>query len=229
MWNRHDYLVLAAAAVVTFGCTLAVSYPRLANAIDEKPAATTEVKVPTLNLGVAQISAALDAADPQTIIFTVKNVTDAPAKAAFVAQIMETSPMLAISRSAPPPQPATSDLELSADLKPGETQTIRKTLSSFQPVAKRTVEGQVLVQGQVQTITFQAVQTQDNAIVLTNQIQPALEGQLQTIPVQSKLVLLSSRTLILLSKDQPAQKITALRLANPAASVVTVASTKAAS
>jgi hypothetical protein len=130
MWNRRDCIVLAAAAVATFGLTLTAFYPRLAGAVDLVPIATTNVKTPTLDLGTATVSAALDPADPQTILFTVQNATDDPARVEFLAVVMETPPTSEDSRRAPSAQPVWSQ-ELSVDLQAGETLTIRRTLAAL--------------------------------------------------------------------------------------------------
>jgi hypothetical protein len=133
MWTRRDFAVLATAAVATFGLSLTAFYPRLADAVDQAPG-TVNIKVPTLDVGTALVSAALDPADPQSILFTVKNVSDDPAKVEFVAEVMETPSMSLESRRAPAPQPVWSQ-ELSVDLRPGETLTVRRTIAVLTPTA----------------------------------------------------------------------------------------------
>jgi hypothetical protein len=130
MWNRRDFAVLAAAAVATFGLTLAGFSPRLANAVERAPAATVNVKTPTLKVGGAQVTAARDEADPQTILFTVKNTTAEPTNVEFVAQVMETPSVPSGSRSMPMSQPIWSQ-EMSRALQGGETQTIKVTLAAY--------------------------------------------------------------------------------------------------
>jgi hypothetical protein len=127
MWNRRDFAVLATAAVATFGLTLAGVYPRLANAVDQAPASTVEVKTPTLELGTAQVTAARDEADPNTVLFTVKNITDKPSTVEFLAQVMESPSVPSGSRSMPVSQPVWSQ-EMSSTLKAGETQTLKVAL-----------------------------------------------------------------------------------------------------
>jgi hypothetical protein len=129
MWNRKDLIVLAATAAATFGMTLATAWPRLANAVGETPAAVANVKVPALDLGQSQVTAALDPAKPRTVLLTVKNLTDEPVVAEFVATAMVSSPGTAVSRVGPIAQPVWSE-EYSLELKAGETITVPATLPS---------------------------------------------------------------------------------------------------
>ena len=127
MWNRRDYGILAAAALATFGLTVGAFWPRVANAVDDKPAATTEVKVPTLALGKVQVTAAFDKVQLHAVVLTVKNTSDQGTSASFKAIAQVTPPVSPFSRGIRISQPAwQSDYAL--DLKPGEVKAFTVNL-----------------------------------------------------------------------------------------------------
>jgi hypothetical protein len=200
MWNRRDFAVLAAAAVATFGLTLAGVYPQLANAVERSPASTVNVKTPTLKVGGAQVTAARDEADPQTILFTVKNMTAEPTNVEFVAEVMETPSVPSGSRSMPMPQPIWSQ-EMSRALQGGETQTIKVTLAAHltdaPAVPAKTAEGN------------QAAAENSNA-------KAAKSARPMTAP---------ARYLALADKAQPNQAIMVLNFASAAPAVQIAAAT----
>jgi len=127
MWNRRDYGVLAAAALATFGLTVGTFWPRVANAVDDQPAATTEVKVPTLAVGKVQVTAAMDKKAPHAILLTVKNTGDERTSAAFKALAQVTPPTSPLSRGVFISRPAWES-DYSLDLKPGEVKSISVAL-----------------------------------------------------------------------------------------------------
>jgi hypothetical protein len=101
MWNRRDLVVLATAAVATFGLTVATLWPRSAHAVGETPSATTDVPVPTLNLGNARVTAAMDASQGRTVILTVRNLTAYETSVSFTAGATVIGPTSALSRGGP--------------------------------------------------------------------------------------------------------------------------------
>ncbi len=123
MWNRRDAVVLATAAAATFGLTVAAFWPRTVHAVDEKPAPTTEVKVPTLDLQGVQVTAALDAKLEHTVIFTVYNTTQTATTAQFAAAAMVQEPSSAMSRIGPMSRQVWNQ-DYALDLQPGETKTV---------------------------------------------------------------------------------------------------------
>lgn len=127
MWNRRDYGVLAAAALATFGLTLGTFWPRVANAVDEKPAATTEVKIPTLAIGSVTVTAQLEKDKPHTVLVTVKNTSDEPASAKFKAAAMVSPPSSPLSRSGPLSSETWSS-DYALELKASESQTLTVTV-----------------------------------------------------------------------------------------------------
>jgi len=123
MWTRRDFALLATAAIATFGITVAAFWPRLANAVDNQPPATTDVKVPTLNLEGASVSAALDSAHARTVILTVRNLTDSAATAQFAAEANVVQPVSIMSRGIPAGQAVWTN-DYAVNLQPGETKAI---------------------------------------------------------------------------------------------------------
>jgi hypothetical protein len=122
MWTRRDFVLLATAAIATFGFTVATFVPRIANAVDETPV-TADVKVPTLNLGGASVSAALDPAHARTVLFTVRNTTDDAVTVQFSAQATVYGPTSMLSRVGPVGSQVWSQ-DLAVDLQPGQTKTL---------------------------------------------------------------------------------------------------------
>jgi hypothetical protein len=127
MWNRRDMLVMATAAFATFGLALAAFYPRLANAVDETPAATANIKTPTLTVGPIAVSAAMDRTNAHTVVLTLRNPADSSASAKFVASAMVLPPTSPLSRSLPIGNQVWKE-EYSLDLKSGETRTLSVSL-----------------------------------------------------------------------------------------------------
>jgi hypothetical protein len=123
MWNRQHFAVMATAAVASFGLTLATFYPRLANAVDQAPAPTVEVKVPTLNLGTVAVTAAMDPTDNHTMILTLRNTGDADASAHFLAQASVTPESDGGSRRMPSPERVWNE-EYSLNVQGGATKTV---------------------------------------------------------------------------------------------------------
>jgi hypothetical protein len=132
MWTRHDFLMLSAAAVATCGITLAIACPRLANAVDQPPAATVEIRVPALDLGATRVTAANDEKHTGTVILTVTNAADKPSQVEFLAQLMESPPTNPLSRRKASAQPVWNQ-EYACTLAPRETQTIRAVLPAATP------------------------------------------------------------------------------------------------
>ena len=56
MWSRQHWICAGTTALATFGLTVALFWPTIANAVDEK-AATTVVSVPTLKVDSSEITA----------------------------------------------------------------------------------------------------------------------------------------------------------------------------
>ncbi len=127
MWNRRDILVLTTAAVATFGLTLIAFCPRLANAVDETPAVTANIKTPTLAVGQIAVSAAMDRSNAHTIVLTLRNSADSSASAKFVASAMVLPSTSPLSRSLPISTQVWKE-EYSLNLKSGETKTVSVSL-----------------------------------------------------------------------------------------------------
>jgi hypothetical protein len=127
MWTRRDLVCLAVSAVATFGLTVTAFYPRLADAVDQNPAPTATINVPTLNLGTATVSAALDPDHNRTVIFTVRNPSDQKTTARFQAAAMVSSPPAPGSRGWGSVGQAWHE-EYAVDLLPNETQRLSATL-----------------------------------------------------------------------------------------------------
>lgn len=157
MWNRRDFAVLAAAALATFGLTVGTFWPRVAHAVDGQPAATTEVKVPTLYLGRVEVTAQLDKEKPHDMMLRVKNTSAQAASAKFLAQAEVSPPSNPFSRGIRMSNKVWSD-DYAIDLQPDETRTITVTLpdaafvveavpepSDKVPAAMRTVPGRSYV------------------------------------------------------------------------------------
>jgi hypothetical protein len=135
MWTRRDFALLATAALATFGITVAAFWPRIANAVDDSPPATTDVKVPTLNLEGASVSAALDSAHARTVILTVRNLTDSAATAQFAAEANVVQPVSIVEQ---PPTPALNSAQaqqtpMQMAMRPGRSYLTLSTKATPQP------------------------------------------------------------------------------------------------
>jgi hypothetical protein len=127
MWNRRDIVLLATAAVATFGLTVATFWSRSAHAVGETPAATTEVKVPTLDLGDASVTAALDAEHERTVILTVRNLSASTTTAKFSASAAVVPPSSGRGRTLNFGQSVWSQ-GFAVDLEAGQTKAISVAL-----------------------------------------------------------------------------------------------------
>ena len=78
MWTRRDYITLATSAIAAFSIATAVLSTGSLNAGDEKPAATADVKIPTLQLDGIRVTAAVASEKDHTVSFTVLNATGQP-------------------------------------------------------------------------------------------------------------------------------------------------------
>jgi hypothetical protein len=123
MWNRRDYLVLATAAFATFGLTVTAFWPRVANAVDDKPAPTANIKMPTLVMGTVNVTAQLDKEATHNVLLTVQNTADQQGSAAVIVEVQAESPSSEGSRTKSPSQSIWSN-EYSLKLQPNECRTI---------------------------------------------------------------------------------------------------------
>jgi hypothetical protein len=123
MWTRRDLVCLAASAVATFGLTLTLFYPSLADAVEDSPSATATISVPTLTVGTATVSAAMDPAGRRTVIFTVHNLSDQNTSARFVATATVSSPPPPESRGWGSMRQVWHE-EYAVDLQPNETRSL---------------------------------------------------------------------------------------------------------
>jgi len=139
MWNRHDYLMLAGAAVATFGITLTAFWPRHVSAIDPVNV-MANVATPTLQLNGINVHAVVPASRNElwseaipvtagnlpTMSLIVENTTDAPATAEFTASLNLASKPVRMSRSLMVPNNGWSSNYV-VNLAPHEKQTLLVT------------------------------------------------------------------------------------------------------
>jgi hypothetical protein len=127
MWNRRDFVVLATAAVASFGLTLIAFWPRTVQAVGDTPPVTNDVKQPALDLGSVSVTAALDPAHSRTVLLTLHNLDGSEATVRFAASAAVVPPTSPFSRGEPMPREVWKE-EYSLNLKPGETRTLSVAL-----------------------------------------------------------------------------------------------------
>jgi hypothetical protein len=135
MWNRREFALLAAAALATFGITVGTFWPRIAHAVDENRSVTTDIMVPTLQVGAVAVTAQIDKDKPHTVIFTAKNGSDQSANVKFTAFAQASPPSSSFLRETSPGRRIWSD-NYALELKGNETKTIAVDLpdEAFQPM-----------------------------------------------------------------------------------------------
>jgi hypothetical protein len=220
MWNRRDYITLATSAVAAFSLTAVALSTRVLNAVDEKPVPTTDVKVPALELSGVQVTAAISRAADRTVIFTVRNTTQQPAKAEFAAQASNAAPSNRMSRVMLLPRPVWTE-NFATDLQPGETKTITATLpaeafayvaeAAAAPVIANSNTAAQIANGKIPGRTF---------LVLAPKASLASEDRkvmLFGLPGQVEVLTLSSQAPAQLAQGSPPDPAAFLQAAAPAA------------